>query len=84
MGVRFLFIGTLSLCLVPGSDSAQAQTASGDSEVLPAIEVSRPNDDISQTSGQASPRQYRAASYPQRAQGSCLPDRADAAGPRGN
>ena len=42
MGVRFLFIGTLSLCLVPGSDSAQAQTASVDSEVLPAIEVTAP------------------------------------------
>ena len=42
MGARFLFIGTLSLCLVPGSDSARAQTASGDSEVLPAIEVTAP------------------------------------------
>jgi outer membrane receptor protein involved in Fe transport len=43
MGARFLLIGTLSLCLVPGSDSAQAQTASGDSEVLPAIEVVAPS-----------------------------------------
>jgi outer membrane receptor protein involved in Fe transport len=42
MGARFLFIGTLSLCLVPGSDGVQAQTASGDSEVLPAIEVTAP------------------------------------------
>ena len=42
MGARFLFIGTLSLCLVPGSDGAQAQTASSDSEVLPAIEVTAP------------------------------------------
>src|SRR4030095_747179 len=42
MGVRFLLIGTLSLCLVPGSDSAQAQTASSDSEVLPAVEVTAP------------------------------------------
>src|SRR6266545_1638618 len=42
MGARFLLIGTLSLCLISGSDSAQAQTASGDSEVLPAIEVVAP------------------------------------------
>src|SRR3954467_15169816 len=42
MGTRFLFIGTLSLCVVPGIDCAQAQTASGDSEVLPAIEVVAP------------------------------------------
>src|SRR3954470_16100658 len=42
MGTRFLFIGTLSLCVVPGIDCAHAQTASGDSEVLPAIEVVAP------------------------------------------
>src|SRR3954447_23178635 len=42
MGTRFLFIGTLSLCVVPGIDCAQAQTASGDSEGLPAIEVVAP------------------------------------------
>jgi iron complex outermembrane receptor protein len=42
MGARFLFIGTLPLCLVSGIDCAQAQTASGDSEVLPAIEVIAP------------------------------------------
>jgi iron complex outermembrane receptor protein len=42
MGVRFLFIGTLPLCLVSGIDCAQAQTASGNSEVLPAIEVVAP------------------------------------------
>src|SRR3954470_21775994 len=42
MGTRFLFIGTLSLCVVPGIDCAQAQTASGESEVLPAIEVVAP------------------------------------------
>ena len=42
MGARFLFIGTLSLCLVPGIDCAEAQTASSDSEVLPAIEVIAP------------------------------------------
>src|SRR5437879_4832724 len=42
MGARFLFIGTLSLCVVPGIDCAQAQTTSGDSEVLPAIEVVAP------------------------------------------
>jgi outer membrane receptor protein involved in Fe transport len=42
MGARFLFIGTLPLCLISGVDCAQAQTASGDSEVLPAIEVVAP------------------------------------------
>ena len=41
MRARFLVVGTISLCLVPGSDGAQAQTA-GDSEVLPAIEVVAP------------------------------------------
>jgi outer membrane receptor protein involved in Fe transport len=42
MGARFLFIGTLPLCLISGVECAQAQTASGDSEVLPAIEVVAP------------------------------------------
>src|SRR6478672_13747872 len=42
MGVRYLFIGALPLCLVSGVECAQAQTASGDSEVLPAIEVVAP------------------------------------------
>src|SRR5512147_2501482 len=42
MGVRFLFIGTLSLCLVPGIEGAQAQSAPAASEVLPAIEVVAP------------------------------------------
>ncbi|MBN8992661.1 MAG: TonB-dependent receptor [Rhizobiales bacterium] len=42
MGVRFLVIGTMSLCLVPAADCAQAQEASGASEVLPAIEVVAP------------------------------------------
>ncbi|WP_334359357.1 MULTISPECIES: TonB-dependent receptor [unclassified Bradyrhizobium] len=42
MGVRFLSIGTISICLVPGIDGAQAQTAPASSEVLPAIEVVAP------------------------------------------
>jgi outer membrane receptor protein involved in Fe transport len=42
MGARVLVIGTISICLVPGLDGAQAQTAPGDSEVLPAIEVVAP------------------------------------------
>ncbi|MBA2397197.1 MAG: TonB-dependent receptor [Bradyrhizobium sp.] len=42
MGARFLFIGTISLCLVPASDCAHAQDAQGSSEVLPAIEVVSP------------------------------------------
>jgi TonB-dependent receptor-like protein len=42
MGARFLFIGTMSLCLVPAGDCAQAQDVSGPSETLPAIEVVAP------------------------------------------
>jgi outer membrane receptor protein involved in Fe transport len=42
MVARFLLIGTVSICLIPGSDGAQAQSASGTTEVLPAIEVSPP------------------------------------------
>ena len=42
MGVRFLLIGTASICLITGSDCAQAQSATGTTEVLPAIEVSPP------------------------------------------
>jgi iron complex outermembrane receptor protein len=42
MGARFLLIGTISICLIPGSDGAQAQSATGTTEVLPAIEVSPP------------------------------------------
>ncbi len=42
MGARFLLIGTVSICLIPGSDGAQAQSAAGTTEVLPAIEVSPP------------------------------------------
>src|SRR5882757_7579810 len=42
MGARFLFIGTISLCLVPAGDCAQAQDAAATSEVLPAIEVVAP------------------------------------------
>jgi len=42
MGARVLAIGTISICLVPGIDGAQAQTAPADSEVLPAIEVVAP------------------------------------------
>src|SRR5205807_9052027 len=42
MGARVLLIGTISICVVPGIDCAHAQTASGSSEVLPAIEVVAP------------------------------------------
>jgi iron complex outermembrane receptor protein len=42
MGVRFLLVGTLPLCLVSAVEQAHAQSASGDSEVLPAIEVVAP------------------------------------------
>jgi iron complex outermembrane receptor protein len=44
MGARFLFVGTASLCLVAGTNGAQAQAAGapGGDEVLPAIEVIAP------------------------------------------
>src|SRR5256885_11995817 len=42
MGARFLFVGAVSLCLVPGSNCAQAQDAPGSSEALPSIEVNPP------------------------------------------
>ena len=42
MGVRFLFVGTLPLCLASGVGCAEAQTSSGNSDVLPAIEVVAP------------------------------------------
>lgn len=44
MGARFLFIGATSLCLVAGTNGAQAQAAAAprEDEVLPAIEVVAP------------------------------------------
>ncbi|KRR25777.1 hypothetical protein CQ14_20025 [Bradyrhizobium lablabi] len=42
MGARVRVVGTISICLVPGLDCAQAQTAPAASEVLPAIEVVAP------------------------------------------
>src|SRR5260370_42613430 len=39
MGARFLLIGTISLCLIRGSECAHAQDASGTAHTLPAIEV---------------------------------------------
>ncbi len=56
MGVRFLSIGTLPLCLVFSVDCAHAQAASGDSEVLPAIEVVAPT---------AAPKPARSRGAPQ-------------------
>ena len=69
----------------PGVDSAQAQTASGDSEVLPAIEVTAPTT----TSARPAARPARGSTAAPRAtrnvrQGFCLPDRADAGRRYGN
>ena len=58
MGVRYLFIGTLPLCLVSGVDCAHAQAASDKSEVLPAIEVVAP-------ATAAKPARSRGAPQPQ-------------------
>jgi iron complex outermembrane receptor protein len=41
MGVRWVVLGTISICLIPGSDGARAQDA-GNTEVLPAIEITAP------------------------------------------
>ena len=64
MGVRFLFLGTLPLCLVSGSEFAHAQAASGNSEVLPAIEVVAPTPTAARparnrAATQAAPRNVR-------------------------
>ncbi|HET9584002.1 MAG TPA: Plug domain-containing protein, partial [Bradyrhizobium sp.] len=59
MGARFLFIGTASLCLVAGNNGAQAQTAPGGDEVLPAIEVVSPGPaakPVRSTRGRSAPR----------------------------
>jgi outer membrane receptor protein involved in Fe transport len=56
MGARSLFIGTISLCLVPGSNCAQAQDASEGSEVLPAIEVVAPGAAAKPVRGRNAPR----------------------------
>ena len=56
MGARVLVIGTISLCLVPGIDCAEAQTASSDSEVLPAIEVIAPATSAKPTRTRGAPR----------------------------
>src|SRR5258708_1273067 len=42
MGARFLLGGTLSICLISGGECAQAQSATGTTEGLPALEVSPP------------------------------------------
>src|SRR6266850_1808764 len=59
MGARSLFIGTISLCLVPGSNCAQAQDASEGSEVLPAIEVVAPGAAAKPVRGRNAPRAAR-------------------------
>ena len=56
MGARFLFIGTISLCLVHGSNCVQAQDAPEGSEVLPAIEVNPPTAGAKPVRGRNAPR----------------------------
>jgi outer membrane receptor protein involved in Fe transport len=59
MGARFLLIGTLSICLIPASDRAQAQTAPEGSEVLPAIEVTAPATSAKPARSRNAPRASR-------------------------
>ncbi len=59
MGARFLFVGTLPLCLVSAVDGAHAQSASRDSEVLPAIEVVAPTTTARPARNRAAPQAPR-------------------------
>ena len=56
MGVRVLLTGTISICLIPAIDCAQAQTAPADSEVLPAIEVVAPGTSAKPARSRGAPR----------------------------
>jgi len=51
-----LLIGTLSVCLIPGRDGAQAQNASEDSEALPAIVVDAPRTAARPARSRSAPR----------------------------
>jgi len=53
---RLLLIGTLSVCLIPGRDGAQAQNASEDSEALPAIVVDAPRTAARPARSRSAPR----------------------------
>lgn len=46
MRTRLLLIAAMSICLIPGRDGAQAQTAPEASETLPAIEVTSPATEV--------------------------------------
>ena len=59
MGARFLFIGTISLCLVAVGSQAQAQDAPEGSEVLPAIEVVSPGTSAKQARNRNAPQANR-------------------------
>src|SRR5437899_7042524 len=59
MGARLLLVGTISICVVPGIECAHAQAASGDSEVLPAIEVVAPTTAAKPTRGKRAPHGTR-------------------------
>jgi outer membrane receptor protein involved in Fe transport len=59
MRARFLLIGTLSVCLIPGRDGAQAQNGSEDRETLPAIEITAPETSARPARKRAAPRASR-------------------------
>ena len=62
MGARSLFFGTvstLSICLAPGGECAQAQTAADTSERLPAIEVVSPGESARPARNRNAPRATR-------------------------
>jgi outer membrane receptor protein involved in Fe transport len=59
MGARLLLVGTISICVVPGIDCAQAQTTSSDSDVLPAVEVVAPTAAAKPTRSRRAPQATR-------------------------
>lgn len=59
MGTRLLLVGTISVCLIPGSDRAQAQTAANAPEALPAIEVTAPGTSAKPARNRNAPRPVR-------------------------
>jgi outer membrane receptor protein involved in Fe transport len=59
MGARFLFVGTLSVCLFPGGNRAQAQAAVNAPEALPAIEVTAPATSAKPARNRNAPRAAR-------------------------
>ena len=72
MGARFLLIGTVSICLVPGSDGARAQSATGDDRSL----ARHRGVGAGRRRSNPAKREMSRRVAPDAAAGPCLPDRA--------